>query len=129
MLGGLASTTGIAATPLTGPVPAALGVGMNELVELGSDVIEHAHDYDGMPPDDVVSGAVAGSIRPALVTNLYATPDLQGEGLRPLPAELTHPPGPGASAGEVRDYRRAVAGSACRATSRCATRSTRWRTR
>jgi hypothetical protein len=107
-VGGLASTTGMAATPFTGPVPAALGVGFDELIQLGSDAVEHANDYDGPPPDDVVSAAVAGSIRPALVSTLYATPDMQGEGLPPLPEALTHPPGGGASPREVSEYRRTL---------------------
>jgi hypothetical protein len=107
-VGGFAGRTGIATTPLTGPVPAALGVGMAELSRLGADAVEHAYDYGGMPPTDVVSDAVAGSIRPALVASLAATPDMQGSGLRPLPPELSHPPAAGASAREGSDYRRAI---------------------
>jgi hypothetical protein len=107
-VGGLASKAGVAATGWSGPVPAALGVGLNELAQLGADAVENAYDYDGRPPDDVVSGAVAGSIRPALVTSLYATPDMQGEDLRPLPPELTPPPVADAGAGQVQDYRRAL---------------------
>jgi hypothetical protein len=109
-VGGLVSTTGVAASGASGPVPAAIGYSARELVNFGSEMIESANDYDGVPPTRIVSEGLAEAVRPALVINLHATPDMQralypeATGPVALPPAIAHPPGPGATVDELTDY-------------------------
>jgi hypothetical protein len=116
LVGGLLSTTGMGASTASGPVPAALGYGADQLISFGADLLESAHDYDGMPPTQVVSEGLAQSIRPALVVHLHGTPDVQrelydtapGGAAVPLPAAIATPPGPGATVEQLTTYQAAL---------------------
>lgn len=103
-VGGSAKTIAFSAATVSGPWWAAAGIGIDELADLGSGVVESANDYEGMTADAFLNDSVTGGIRANVALSLYDNAALFPElGTMSAPPEILSEPLPLDASAEDRE--------------------------